>query len=163
MVHHDDPGGDLHRVRERVGAGGCGIVRALVRLEVEGPLPHSLVGVLAQLVVPLADAGVSVFPIATYDTDHVLVRSDEVGRAREALSEAGHEVVEAPGHRPPHGLSSPLDLWRRLDAIVTEYTRRGENQTADHLMVGFFMNFDDPEELRRFVEIAEETLEESAR
>ena len=68
-----------------------------VRLEVEGPLAHSMVGVLAQLVVPLADAGVSVFPIATYDTDHVLVRSDEAARAREVLSEAGHEVVEAGG------------------------------------------------------------------
>lgn len=63
--------------------------------EVEGPLPFSLVGVLAALTVPLAEAGVSVFPIATYDTDHVLVRARYEQQAREALIGAGHEIVSA--------------------------------------------------------------------
>ncbi len=44
-------------------------------LEVEGPLSFSLLGVLAALTVPLAKAGVSVFPIATHDTDHLLIRT----------------------------------------------------------------------------------------
>lgn len=66
-----------------------------VWFEVEGPLSFSLVGVLAALTVPLAQAGVSVFTIATFDTDHLLVRSGEEQHAREALTDAGHEVVTA--------------------------------------------------------------------
>ena len=66
-----------------------------IRLEVEGPLSFSLVGVLAALTVPLAEAGVSVFPIATHDTDHLLIRAREEQHAREALTDAGNEIVTA--------------------------------------------------------------------
>ena len=60
---------------------------------VHGPLPLHWVGVLAAIAGPLAEAGVSIFPIATYDTDYVLVREADVPRARDALVAAGHEVV----------------------------------------------------------------------
>ncbi|MCK5430181.1 MAG: ACT domain-containing protein, partial [Anaerolineales bacterium] len=43
-------------------------------LKVVGPLDFSLVGVLASLAVPLADAGVSIFALSTYDTDYILVK-----------------------------------------------------------------------------------------
>jgi hypothetical protein len=66
-----------------------------VRLEVEGPLPFSLTGVLAALAVPLAEAGVTLFPIATHETDHLLVPKGQVERAIDTLIEAGHEVVAA--------------------------------------------------------------------
>ena len=62
-------------------------------LTVEGPLDFALTGVLAALAVPLADAGVSIFAVSTYDTDHVLVRSDRLADAVEALRAAGHSVV----------------------------------------------------------------------
>ena len=68
---------------------------AWIRLEVDGPLPFSLVGVLAALTVPLAEAGVSVFPIATHDTDHLLIRAREEQHAVDALTDAGHEIVTA--------------------------------------------------------------------
>ena len=64
-------------------------------LEVEGPLPFSLVGVLAALTVPLGEAGVSVFPIATHDTDHLLIRAHQEQHAVDALTDAGHEIVNA--------------------------------------------------------------------
>jgi len=67
---------------------------------VQGPLPLHLVGILAALATPLAEAGVPIFPIATYDTDYLLVKEADVPRAQEALRRAGHEVVmQAPaGH-----------------------------------------------------------------
>ena len=71
-----------------------------VRLEVEGPLSFSLVGVLAGLTVPLAEAGVSVFPIATHDTDHLLIRHREEQHALDALTGAGHEIVTSDQPRP---------------------------------------------------------------
>jgi hypothetical protein len=62
-------------------------------LTVEGPLDFALTGVLAALAVPLAEAGVSIFAVSTYDTDHVLVRSDRLRDAVEALRAAGHRVA----------------------------------------------------------------------
>ena len=59
---------------------------------VRGPLDFALTGVLASVASPLAQAGVSIFAIATYDTDYVLVRATDVDRARAALREAGHRV-----------------------------------------------------------------------
>ena len=61
-------------------------------LRVDGPLDLALVGVLAALAVPLADAGVSIFPIATHDTDWILVPGAQLERACDALARAGHEV-----------------------------------------------------------------------
>ena len=63
-----------------------------VAYEVAGPLDFALTGVLASLLVPLAEAEVSVFALSTYDTDWLLVRSDSVDRAEAAWSEAGHTV-----------------------------------------------------------------------
>ncbi|MGA9191833.1 MAG: ACT domain-containing protein [Anaerolineales bacterium] len=62
-------------------------------LQVEGPLDFSLVGVLAEFSGALAEAGVSIFAVSTYDTDYVLVREDQLSEARHALAGAGHAVV----------------------------------------------------------------------
>ncbi len=69
-------------------------------LEVEGPLSFSLVGVLAALTVPLAEARVSVFTIATHDTDHLLIRAREEQHSVHALTDAGHEIVTTDELRP---------------------------------------------------------------
>jgi hypothetical protein len=61
-------------------------------LEVAGPLDFSLTGILASLAAPLADAGVSIFAVATYDTDVLLVRAAQLDDALAALRAAGHEV-----------------------------------------------------------------------
>jgi len=62
-------------------------------LKVRGPLDFSLVGILAGLSSTLADAGVSIFAISTYDTDYILVRDEQLDAAVEALQEAGYEVA----------------------------------------------------------------------
>jgi hypothetical protein len=61
-------------------------------LEVEGPMAFTLTGVLASIATPLADAGVPIFALATYDTDVVLVPGARAGDAIAALRAAGHEV-----------------------------------------------------------------------
>jgi hypothetical protein len=63
-------------------------------LEVAGPLDLEMTGVLASLLGPLADAGVAVFALATYDTDYVLVRADRLADAVRALRDAGHRVAQ---------------------------------------------------------------------
>ncbi len=64
--------------------------RALV---VTTPMDFSVTGVAAALTAPLAEAGVSVLPVATYDTDYFLVKDECLADAIEALLAAGHQVV----------------------------------------------------------------------
>jgi hypothetical protein len=53
--------------------------------KVEGPLDFALTGILARLAVPLAEAGISIFAISTYDTDYLLVRTAELEAATAVL------------------------------------------------------------------------------
>jgi hypothetical protein len=61
-------------------------------LRVAGVLDLSQVGVLASLAAPLAGAGISLFALSTFDTDYLLVKEHELGRAVEGLRAAGHAV-----------------------------------------------------------------------
>ena len=62
-------------------------------LRVEGPLPLDLVGIFVAIAAPLAAARIPIFPIATFDTDYVLVAQGNLARAIAALEAAGHRVV----------------------------------------------------------------------
>jgi hypothetical protein len=55
-------------------------------------LDFSLLGVLASLLSPLAEAGVSVFVVSTFDTDYVLVKAENMAKAIAALEARGHAV-----------------------------------------------------------------------
>src|SRR6185437_6302828 len=50
-------------------------------LRVAGTMPFSVIGVLASLTVPLAQAGISIFAVSTFDTDYLLVKQAESKRA----------------------------------------------------------------------------------
>jgi hypothetical protein len=55
-------------------------------------LPFSCVGFLARVSAALAGAGVGIFVISSFSTDHVLVKDDAVDRACAALAALGCEV-----------------------------------------------------------------------
>ncbi len=61
--------------------------------KVGGPLDFSLTGILSSLTIPLAQAGISVLAISTFDTDYLLVKETQVDRAVQKLSQAGHRFV----------------------------------------------------------------------
>ena len=65
-------------------------------LRVAGTIDFAATGVLASIAGPLANAGVSIFAISTYDTDYVLVRAHALPAAIAVLTAAGHEVDEHP-------------------------------------------------------------------
>jgi hypothetical protein len=62
--------------------------------KVEGPLDFALTGILASLVSPLSKAGISIFALATYDTDYLMVRHDKFEAALDVLRQAGHRIKE---------------------------------------------------------------------
>ena len=45
------------------------------------------------LVVPLSEAELPIFVISTFESDYVLVRSSDLGRAADVLEDAGHEFA----------------------------------------------------------------------
>ncbi len=63
-------------------------------LAVAGPLAFDLTGVVAGLSTPLAEAEVPIFVISTFDTDYLLVRSEDLSRARRALTAAGFQITD---------------------------------------------------------------------
>jgi hypothetical protein len=64
---------------------------ALIKLH--GPFPLDAVGILASVAKPLAEAGISLLAIGTFDTDYVLVKRTHAERAVAALTQAGHTRV----------------------------------------------------------------------
>jgi uncharacterized protein len=63
--------------------------------KVKGPLDFSLTGVLSELLTPLADAGISIFAISTYDTDYLLVKEEQFEKALSILSALSRFDIES--------------------------------------------------------------------
>lgn len=62
-------------------------------LRVRGPLDFSLVGVLSSLLCPLAERGISVFAVSTFDTDYILVRGERLEETADALTRTGCRIT----------------------------------------------------------------------
>jgi hypothetical protein len=67
--------------------------RGWAMLELEGPFPFELTGILASFIDPLAEAKIGIFAISTYDTDVVLVKRAALDAALAVLANAGHVRV----------------------------------------------------------------------
>jgi hypothetical protein len=72
---------------------GAPVERGWVALKLDGPFPFSMTGVLASFVQPLAEAGIPIFALSTFDTDYVLIKRQDLEQAVLALAAARHENV----------------------------------------------------------------------
>src|SRR5687768_2774775 len=63
-------------------------------LEVGGPMDLTMTGVMSALSGVLAEAGVALFAVSSFDTDVLLVRENQLERATDALRGAGHAVAD---------------------------------------------------------------------
>jgi hypothetical protein len=61
-------------------------------LKIEGPFDFDEIGVLASMTAPLAEAGISLLTISTFDTDYIFIQSENYQQAIQFLSTAGHEI-----------------------------------------------------------------------
>jgi len=55
-----------------------------------GPFAFDETGIALAAIKPLADVGIGIFLVSTFDTDYLLVKSKNAERARQALASAGH-------------------------------------------------------------------------
>ncbi|GAC1307993.1 MAG: ACT domain-containing protein [Vulcanimicrobiaceae bacterium] len=69
------------------------VQRGFRGLAVVGTLDFGLTGVIAGLTRPLADAGIPIFSISTFETDYMLVRAERLDAAKAALADAGYDVL----------------------------------------------------------------------
>ncbi len=80
---------------EAVPADVSEVQRGFRALAVTGTLDFDEIGIIAALSAPLAEAGVPIFGVSTYDTDHILIHESTLEAGLAALRAAGHTVREA--------------------------------------------------------------------
>ena len=56
-------------------------------------LDFSLVGILSAITAILAENGIGIFAVSTFNTDYILVKDDNFEKAAKALEEAGYEII----------------------------------------------------------------------
>jgi uncharacterized protein len=78
---------------ERQVVEGVRAEKGWVGLKLEGPFPFAMTGVLTSFLQPLAETGIPVFAVSTFNTDYVLIKREHLEQAVKALNEAGHELV----------------------------------------------------------------------
>ncbi len=66
-------------------------------IRIDGTMKLDEVGVLASLVQPLAEAGVSIFSASTFNTDYLFVMEEQLVNAVQALQKVGHEFIHKEG------------------------------------------------------------------
>lgn len=60
---------------------------------IQGILDFSLIGVLAPIAAILADNQIGIFAVSTYNTDYILVKKENFGKALDVLFHAGYSVI----------------------------------------------------------------------
>jgi len=61
-------------------------------LKFQGPFAFGAVGILASVTGPLAQSGINLLAVATFDTDYLLVKAGRLDDAVRSLEAAGHRV-----------------------------------------------------------------------
>lgn len=60
---------------------------------IQGVLDFSLIGILARISAVLAENGVGLFALSTFNTDYILVKEENFSRALTVLEKAGCRIV----------------------------------------------------------------------
>lgn len=60
---------------------------------IQGILDFSLIGILSKVAGLLADNGISIFAVSTFNTDYILVKAEHYGKALELLANAGYRII----------------------------------------------------------------------
>ena len=61
---------------------------------IQGVLDFSLIGILAKIATILADNGILIFAVSTYNTDYVLIKKENYQKALEVLQTTGYKIAD---------------------------------------------------------------------
>ena len=60
---------------------------------IQGVLDFSLIGILAKISGLLAENGIGIFAVSTYNTDYILTKADNFKKALDVLAKAGYTII----------------------------------------------------------------------
>jgi hypothetical protein len=72
---------------------GVQVAPSWVCFKLQGPFAFDETGVVLSVIEPLSKNGVGVFVVSTYDGDHILVQSADVGRSVTLWQAVGYQVT----------------------------------------------------------------------
>ena len=61
---------------------------------IQGVLDFSLIGILAKIAAALADNGISIFAVSTYNTDYVLMKRENYQKELDVLKALGYMIID---------------------------------------------------------------------
>lgn len=61
---------------------------------IQGVFDFSLIGILAKIAAALADNGISIFAVSTYNTDYVLMKKENYQKALDVLKALGCMIID---------------------------------------------------------------------
>lgn len=61
---------------------------------IQGVLDFSLIGILAKIAAALADNGISILAVSTYNTDYVLMKKENYQKALDVLKALGYMIID---------------------------------------------------------------------
>lgn len=61
---------------------------------IQGVLDFSLIGILSKIASILADNGISIFAVSTYNTDYVLIKKENYQKGLDVLQGAGYKITD---------------------------------------------------------------------
>ena len=70
-------------------------------LKFQGPFAFTATGILSSVLAPLATAKVGILAVATFDTDYLLVKAENLDATVRSLKAAGHTVRAGAGAPSP--------------------------------------------------------------
>ena len=60
---------------------------------IQGVLDFSLIGILAKVSTLLAENGIGIFAVSTYNTDYIMTKADNFKKVLEVLDNAGYKII----------------------------------------------------------------------
>ena len=60
---------------------------------IQGILDFSLIGILSGISKILADNGIGIFAVSTFNTDYIFVKEENFQKALDLLTDSGHEIT----------------------------------------------------------------------
>ncbi|MCD8150175.1 MAG: ACT domain-containing protein [Clostridiales bacterium] len=61
---------------------------------IQGVLDFSLIGILSRISTILADNGISIFAVSTYNTDYIFIKEKNYQKALDALEHSGYAIAD---------------------------------------------------------------------
>ncbi len=61
-------------------------------LKINGPLDLSLVGIIANISNLFKENNIPIFTVSTFDTDHILVKNQDLNKTITVINNAGHKI-----------------------------------------------------------------------